>query len=393
MFTFHIMGGLFRTPVELTADSAGLLHASALGPRLVTFHSASMINNELQLEGQSRFGTVHAGGPVVDDSLIGRWRIKILRGNVSARRVHGLSTAGERVRAFDSAWTIVRERYYDPRFDLARWDSLRAIYRPRAVAARNDGELQTILRQMLAELRSSHLDFLGITTAEAFPGRGGETANQLRDITWRSLDDNTAYLRIAMFDEGSAAIARLDTAFAFISRFRNLVIDVRGNPGGTLGVAMRLGDYLFAQPVSVGTFAKRAARDTAVYTGYKVDEFLRVLNSSGAVTIKTGGRANPYNGRVALLVDGSCGSTTEAFAAVIQELHRAVLVGQKTAGAMLSSAEVPLSPDWVLRIPEADFHTPAGKRVEGIGVSPDILASRHRYRDSQLSAARDVLAR
>ncbi len=96
---------------------------------------------------------------------------------------------------------------------------------------------------------------------------------------------------------------------------------------------------------------------------------------------------------VALLIDGGCGSTTEAFAAVIQELHRAVLVGRKTAGAMLSSTEVQLSSDWVVRIPEADFHTPAGKRVEGVGVSPDIAASRHWYRDSQLSVARDALAR
>jgi hypothetical protein len=393
LFTFHIMGGLFRTPVELSADSAGVLHASALGPRLVTFHSASAINNELQLEGQSRFGTVHAGGPVMNDSLIGRWRIKILRGDLSARRIRGLSNADERVKVFDSAWATVGDRYYDPRFDFARWDSLRTVYRPRAVAARNDGELQTIVREMFAELHSSHLDFLGITTADAFPDRGGETADESRVITWRSLDANTAYLRIAMFDEGPAAIARLDSAFGFIFRFRGLVIDVRGNPGGTLGVAMRLGDYLFPQPVAVGIFAKRVAHDTVVYTGYKVDEFLRVLDSVGAVMIKTGGRATPYAGRVALLIDERCGSTTEAFAAVIQELRRAVLVGQKTAGAMLSSTEVHLPADWVLRVPEADFHTPAAKRVEGVGVSPDIVASRHWYRDSQLIAARNALAR
>ena len=36
-----------------------------------------------------------------------------------------------------------------------------------------------------------------------------------------------------------------------------MIIDLRGNTGGTLSVAMRLGDFLFAKQTAVGFFATR----------------------------------------------------------------------------------------------------------------------------------------
>nr|PZN90078.1 MAG: hypothetical protein DIU52_09795 [bacterium] len=53
---------------------------------------------------------------------------------------------------------------------------------------------------------------------------------------------------------------------------------------------------------------------------------------------------------------------------------RATLVGERTAGAMLSSEEIPLGDGWTLLLPTADFYTPDGKRIEGRGVEP-VIAS------------------
>jgi C-terminal processing protease CtpA/Prc len=161
-----------------------------------------------------------------------------------------------------------------------------------------------------------------------------------------------------------------------------------------------------AQPVPVGSFATRAGlRSFGVtsidkldfvaltrFRGYDVQDFLRELHRAGAVTVESGGNVgSSYTGRVVLLIDERCGSTTEALAAVLQELRRATLVGRRTAGAMLSSVEIPILGGWVLQLPEADFRTPAGRRVEGVGVTPDVIASRHWYRDGQLRAGLSLL--
>ena len=395
LFTFHIMGGLFRTPVELVADSVGLLKANALGPPLVRFNAASASGDQLQLQGTSRYGAVHVKGRLVGDSFDGRWRIKILRGAVTAKRLAvAPSSVGQRVAIFHALRDSLARRYYDSTFGGLSWDSLTTAYRPQAAAARSDGEWLAAVRRMLGELHSSHLDLSAISVADAFPTRGGgANTDESKIIEWRSVDSRVGYLRIAQFDEGPAAIARLDSAFAALRGHAGLVVDLRGNPGGTLGIAMRLGDYLMSRPTPVGTFTtRRASAAPAQYSGYSVDEFLRLLREKGAVTLVAGGHvAQPYQGRVAILIDGGSGSTTEAFVAVLQELHLASLVGQRTAGAMLSSAELQLDGGWVLRFPEADFRTPAGQRIEGRGVSPDIVASRHWYRDSQLRAAVSIV--
>src|SRR5439155_2343196 len=97
-----------------------------------------------------------------------------------------------------------------------------------------------------------------------------------------------------------------------------LIVDVRGNPGGTLGVAIRLGDHLLPTATAVGTFTSQRESAPADYSGYDVDEFLRILRQNGAVRIVSGGRVTRrYGGRVVLLIDERCGSTTEAFAAVL----------------------------------------------------------------------------
>jgi hypothetical protein len=408
LLTFRIMGGLFRTPVELSRRPGGPLRATALGPPLVRFTDARLAGRLLRLKGHSRFGTVHVAAQLVGDSLAGRWRIKVLEGSVAGRRDHRvLSDTAARLAAFDTAWAAVARTFYDPTFAGVDWNAARRRYRPLAAQTTTDGELLDVVRRMFGELRSSHLDFSAISLADAFPTRGGgRAASEASQIHWRYLAPRLAYLHIAQFDEGQAALRSVDAAFAALRATTGLVIDVRGNPGGTLGAAMRVGDHLLESPRPVGYFATRAglaARGARhiddldpsrlpVYAGYRVDDFQRVLGREGAVMITTGGRIpSPYRGRVVLLVDERSGSTTEAFAAVLKELGRATLVGRTTAGAMLSATEVPIVGGWVVRVPEADFRTPRGKRVEGLGVEPDVPVRHRRFRDAELGRAVEVI--
>src|SRR6185369_8507597 len=161
-------------------------------------------------------------------------------------------------------------------------------------------------------------------------------------------------------------------AFAELGHNEALVVDLRGNGGGTLSAAMRLGDYLLPSMQPVGYFASRPglsrhdarsidqlkASELPVFSGYDSEAFAREMENRGALMLATGGRAkSPYRGRVVVLIDEYCFSASEALASVVKETRVATLIGRRTTGAMLSGDPVALEGDWTLLLPVWDFRT------------------------------------
>jgi C-terminal processing protease CtpA/Prc len=178
-------------------------------------------------------------------------------------------------------------------------------------------------------------------------------------------------------------------------------VDLRGNPGGTIDVAARLGDHIFPTPRPVGHFATRLglAKHNVLSMGemsprllppYSGDTagFEAQLRQSGALTLVVGGKAGtPYRGRIVLLIDEECGSTTEAVAAAAKEARAATLIGRRTAGAMLGADVVNVGGEWTLQLPVLDFRTARGVRVEGKGVTPHVAVKRKKSGDADLERA------
>ena len=79
----------------------------------------------------------------------------------------------------------------------------------------------------------------------------------------------------------------------------------------------------------------------------------------------------PYAGPVAVLVDEMSASTSEFFAAGLQELGRARVFGARTSGQALPAQLTQLPNGDVLYHAVADFTTPRGARIEKDGVVPD----------------------
>ncbi len=61
---------------------------------------------------------------------------------------------------FDAAWTIVRDSFYDPSMNGVDWNAVRAELRPQAAAAHTNGELRTVIRDMIGRLGQSHFALL-----------------------------------------------------------------------------------------------------------------------------------------------------------------------------------------------------------------------------------------
>lgn len=156
---------------------------------------------------------------------------------------------------------------------------------------------------------------------------------------------------------------------------KGLILDVRGNPGGIGAMANGIAGYLVRERASLGVMKLRGTEL----------KFL-AFPQDGA-----------YLGPVAVVIDGNSASTSEIFAAGLQELGRAIVVGERSMGAALPSFFTELPRGAMLQYAVADYVTPKGLRIEGRGVTPDLVvpqdaASLLAGKDAQLEAAREAVA-
>ena len=147
-----------------------------------------------------------------------------------------------------------------------------------------------------------------------------------------------------------------------ISGHQKLVLDLRGNGGG----------YVHIEEYLVGHFFDRDLKIADFVTRKKTKE--RIAKSQGDAVFK---------GDLAVLVDSESGSAAEVFARVIQLEKRGKVIGDVTAGAVMTSIQMPLTvkrgPEglssftpYSLQITVADLIMSDGKRLEKVGVIPDI---------------------
>lgn len=175
----------------------------------------------------------------------------------------------------------------------------------------------------------------------------------------------------------------LDTLFFASRDAAALIIDLRGNPGGVVGMIAGISGHLLDTAVSLGELRSRSG-------------VLRFSSNPRRVD-RSGHRTAPFAGPVAIIVDEFSASTTEFFTSGMQAIGRARVFGTTSAGQALPAAMGRLPSGDVLMHVLADHSDARGRRVEGVGVRPDQasplrVADLRAGRDAALDAARAWIA-
>ena len=202
--------------------------------------------------------------------------------------------------------------------------------------------------------------------------RFGNFPPQYMDFEAKRLSGGIGYIRFNVFV--MPMMEKIRTAIRSMSDATGIIIDLRGNPGGFGGMAAGIAGSLEAKQISLGAMKLRSGRQAFIVFPQN----------------------NPYLGPVVILVDGGSASTSEIFAAGLQEAGRASVVGEQTMGAALPSIFGKLPTGALFQYAIADFKTPNGVLIEGLGVKPDIEVKLTRRallegRDPQLEAAVSVI--
>jgi carboxyl-terminal processing protease len=171
-----------------------------------------------------------------------------------------------------------------------------------------------------------------------------------------------------------AIIPQLDAAFESAKGCAGLVVDLRGNLGGVVGMIMGIGGHLVDTTAVLATLTSR-------------DATLR-LSANPRRVLADGTRTTPYAGPVALLVDLATASTSEIFAGALRDLGRARVFGERSAGQALPALTARLANGDVLVHATADLTGPAGQRLDGVGIRPDVPVT---LTSEALAAGRDPI--
>ncbi|HVY70131.1 MAG TPA: S41 family peptidase, partial [Verrucomicrobiae bacterium] len=181
---------------------------------------------------------------------------------------------------------------------------LRRLFTERALSHHIDGDAGTSVK--LAWLDGS--DRRRLATIQRVEQKGemslplGNFPPQHTEFESRLLPGNIGYIRFNIF-----MISQMDKIRAALGKFHRasgIIFDLRGNPGGVGGMAQGIGGLLFARQTTLGTMQMRAGHINFV-----------VFPQPGA-----------YLGPVVVLTDAGSASTSEIFAAGLQELGRARVV-------------------------------------------------------------------
>ena len=168
---------------------------------------------------------------------------------------------------------------------------------------------------------------------------------------------DTIVLRVSTFSQQAAPqmIEAYETALAEIESPdgpRGLVLDLRNNPGGLLSQAVAVTDAFLDQ----GEIVSTRARDPENATRAQAEE--------GDITDGL---------PMAVLINGGSASASEIVAGALQDHRRALVVGTQSFGKGSVQTLMPLGAQGGMRLTTARYYTPAGRSIQALGISPDIV--------------------
>lgn len=189
-------------------------------------------------------------------------------------------------------------------------------------------------------------------------------------VNYEMLEGDIAYIQIVEFDKVTTDQFTEALAVCKGSNMKGLILDLRGNPGGSLSVVCEIARKILPEGLIVYTEDKYGQKEEFTCDG-----------------------KNELTVPMVVLVNGYSASASEILAGAIQDYGKGVLMGTTTFGKGIVQRVISLSDGSAVKLTISNYYTPKGKNIHGVGIEPDEVVEfdAERYydegADNQLEAA------
>jgi carboxyl-terminal processing protease len=166
-------------------------------------------------------------------------------------------------------------------------------------------------------------------------------------------ENKIGYVRLVQFGEKTSD--DLETAIKTLNKqgMQGLVLDLRWNPGGLLDQAVEVCSKFLPNNQLVVTTEGRNRAQNSIH--------------------KAGGHDELHGMPIVILVNLGSASASEIVAGCLQDLKRAIVLGEKSFGKGSVQSILPLNDGSALRLTTAKYYTPSHKVIHEEGITPDIV--------------------
>jgi carboxyl-terminal processing protease len=192
---------------------------------------------------------------------------------------------------------------------------------------------------------------LGFVKPPGKPAKFGLLPPVYVSLKTSTFEDSIGLAALNVFFDPERILNEFGDALRSWKKYDGVVLDLRGNPGGIGGMAMGIAGWF--------------VRDESAYLG-------TMIMRGGQLKFSINPRVEAFSGPLAILVDRLSASTSEILANGLQDLGRARIFGERTAGAALPSNLQKLVNGDLLQFAFASYVSASGKLLEGAGVEPDV---------------------
>ncbi len=172
------------------------------------------------------------------------------------------------------------------------------------------------------------------------------------------MDNGVGYIQITQFDSDTNK-EFLQARLKLIKEgAKSLIIDLRNNPGGVVGVATDIADQLMSEgPIMY--FEQQG-------------KIVETVTATGQADTET---------PVVLLVNGGSASASEILAGALKDSKRATLVGTTTYGKGVAQQVISLNNGAGVKLSKYYFLTPNKTKLDHVGITPDVVVRNYQGED------------
>jgi C-terminal processing protease CtpA/Prc len=270
----------------------------------------------------------------------------------------------------ESLAAMIKQEYFDPTVAADVAAALRRSLAAGSYAgAADDRALAALItRDLFAATHDKHLALEAHLDIPAQRERTAAEADASRALVVRRsnagvhrveiLAGNVGYFDLGSFFRPEEARSALAAAMKTLAQADALIIDMRANTGGSPGTVALLASYLFEPALPLWDIVHRAPEPADHYA-----------TEAGPLAERDVKRP------VYVLTSARTFSAGEGFAFILQERHRAEIVGEVTAGAANPGRPYRVNARFSITIPNGQIRSAVGGgNWEGAGVTPDVKA-------------------